>query len=817
MRESFLKWLLQPGMRLMRRYDLTMKFSVLSGMAFAIILCMTAYGISQHVRALKSTSDELQGITLVGDVTRVVWLTEAHRDLLNALAAGSQLEPNALTGVRTELNQAISRLDTSLASDPDPLLLSQWQPVKKVLTQLLQDGVAPPSDVAQRLRKLAGFELHTQQIMALRRLLLMVGESSTLLLDPEPETFFLMLVLVDRYVPLLETVGQIRGHGVAMVSSGAVTYRDERVMTSLNDQVKAQLADIAHLFAALERSGRPMSTGWGATQALIDGYAQEMARAIGSNVPKEDARAVMDRGTQAIHSAMSLHGTLLQRLEDLLKQRMAHQRLVIGAYVGVTVLTFLIMTYLIMAMHSALIGAVKAVTRTIDDVSQGDLTRPRHIAGQEELAHVGRGMNNMTLRLSRIVASIRSNAVLVAISAKSLGEGAIALAQRTQRQSQRLRDAASNVQQGQLVLTQCASSAQALVDQVERVGAVAAQGQSHMSDAVATMSEIEQGAHRMREIVGMIEDIAFQTNMLALNAAVEAARAGEAGSGFAVVAGEVRKLAGRCANAVADISGLIEQSTVQVGDGVRHMADITQTLSSLLEGVDGIAGGVSDLTGHAGRQQAMLEAISQALEGLDTITRDNLQAVETAHATTAQLLDRAASLSKSVQGIRLAQGSADEAQLLMRRAAQLIRDNGLQAALPVIHDAKEGYVDRDLFVFGVNREGVQQFSSEDAGAAGKPLPMLTSSDGFLLNDALWRAALSGQEWVEYESCHPDTLAMLPKIACVEQVADDLIVCSVLYKDPAGMNQAGQAIVPYQRRLAGRKGNSPEVTNSLSLI
>ena len=817
MRETFLKWLLQPGMRLMRRYDLTMKFSVLSGMAFAIILSMMVYGISQHVRALKSTSDELQGVTLVGDVTRVVWLTQAHRDLVNALAVGSELAPDSLARVRTELNQAISRLDTSLVSEPDPLLLNQWQPVKKVLTQLLQEGSAPPSDVAQRLRKLASFELHTQQIMALRRLLLMAGESSTLLLDPEPETFFLMLVLVDRYVPLLETVGQIRGHGVAMVSSGAVTYRDERVMTSLNDQVKAQLADIAHFFAALERSGRPMSTGWGATQALIDGYAQEMARAIGSNVPKEDARAVMDRGTQAIHSAMSLHGTLLQRLDGLLRQRQAAQRLVIGTYVGVTVLTFLIMTYLIMAMHSALIGAVKALTRTIDDVSQGDLTRPRYIVGQDELAHVGRGMNNMTTRLSRIVASIRSNAVLVAISAKSLGEGAIALAQRTQRQSQSLRDATSNVQQGQLVLTQCASSAQALVEQVERVAAVATQGQAHMTDAVATMSEIEQGAHRMREIVGMIEDIAFQTNMLALNAAVEAARAGEAGSGFAVVAGEVRKLAGRCANAVADISGLIEQSTVQVGGGVRHMADITQTLSRLLEGVDGIASGVTDLTSHAGRQQAMLAAIAQALDGLDTITSDNLRAVETAHATTAQLLDRAASLSKSVQGIRLAQGSADEAQVLMRRAAQLIREKGLQAALPILNDSNSGYVDRDLFVFGVNREGIQQFVSEDVGAVGKPMPMLTSSDGFLLNDALWRAAQSGQEWVEYESCHPDTLAMLPKIACVEQVEDDLIVCSVLYKDPAAMNEAGESIAPYRRRLAATQSRGPEATTSLSLI
>lgn len=817
MRNAFLKWLLWPGVRLMRRYDLTMKFSVISGMAFAIILSVTSYGISQQVQALKSTNDELHGITLVGEVTRVVWLTQKHRDLVNALAAGAELAPDAMSQVRTELNQSVSLLDTRLASNATPLLIGQWQPIKKVLTQLIQEGGAPPLDVARRLRSVANFDLHTQQIMAMRRLLLMVGESSNLLLDTEPETFFLMLVLVDRYVPLLETVGKIRGHGVAMIGSGAATFRDERVMAGLNDQVQEQLRDIAYMFAALGRTGRPMSSGWSATQSLIDGYAQEMVRAIGSNVPSDEAMAVMDRGTQAIHSAMSLHGTLLQRLDDLLRQRQSDLRLAIGAYVGVTILTFLIMTYLIMAMHSALIGAVKALTRTIDDLSQGDLTQPRHIVGQDELAHVGAGMNKMTVRLSRIVASIRSNAVLMGISAKSLGDGAMALSQRTDRQSQHLREATGNVQQGQLVLTQCEVSSQALTHQVERVGEVAAQGHAHMSDAVETMSQIELGAHRMREIVGMIEDIAFQTNMLALNAAVEAARAGEAGFGFSVVAGEVRKLAGRCAEAVADISGLIEQSTLQVGDGVRHMADITQVLSRLLEGVDGIAGSAADLTQHAGRQQVMLEAISRALESLDMITRDNVHTVETAHVATAQLRDRAASLSKSVQGIRLSQGSADEAQALMHRAAQLIRENGLQAAIPILHDANSGYVDRDLFVFGVNREGIQQFDSEDASAAGRPMPMLTSSDGFLLNEALWRAAQSGQEWVEYESCHPETLAMMPKIACVEQVDDDLIVCSVLHKDPAAMNQVGESIEPYQRRPATTQRGDPQATSRLSLI
>jgi methyl-accepting chemotaxis protein len=774
-------WALRPGVRLMRRWNLTVKFSMLSGLAFAIILSMTVYGTRQQWSLLQGTRDELKGTQLVSDITRVAWLTQAHRDLLNVAASGGQLAPDALSNTRADLRKAMNLVDADLASSSQPLLEERWKPIKQTVLAMTEtpDGRAPQEAPGGRGRKV--FDVHTEQVHALRQLLFMVGETSTLLLDPEPDAFYLMLAVVDRYLPLLETVAQMRGKGVAMLSSGAIAATDERSMADLAQHLHAQLADMSQVFAALDRSGQPASAGWSPTQALMGSYADELVQAMGTEVSHDKALVVLERGNQAIGSAMSLNEALLKRLEAQLQARQRAQTWVVALYITVAALTILGISYLVVAAQSALTSTVESMTQTIDDVSRGDLTRPLDVIGHDELANVGRGMNRMALKLSAMVASIRSNAVLVALSARHLADGALALAQRTESQTQRIQEINKCVDQAQRVRHEAERTTRELAEQVEQVRTVAEGGSATMPEAGQTMTQIEAGAHRMREIVGLIEDIAFQTNMLALNAAVEAARAGEAGSGFAVVAGEVRQLAKRCAQSVAEISDLIEQSTLQVGDGVRHIAGLTHTLDQLVAGVHRIAGEVEQLSHNSVQQGQILDAVSQTLDGLKLLTGENAQAVSGTQGASDQLMLHAGSLSRSVQGIRLAQGSADEAQALADKAAALVQELGLSAALPALQDASGAFVDRDLHVLGVNREGVQLFVSGDPGAAGTPLPMLTSSDGFLLSDALWQAADAGRTWVEYEACDSDTLEMVAKMACVSKVNDELLVCGVLSK------------------------------------
>jgi methyl-accepting chemotaxis protein len=795
MDKGLLSWLLRPGIRLMRRGTLNIKFAAIAATGFAILTCMSIYESRQHLNVLNNTKSEVAGLLLVSEVNRVSWALQAHRDLLYVRSGNGEVSADSLQKTRGDLRQAVDQLTARVDINKNEVLSSSWQPIKKAFDQLLSEGAATGKQEVDP-------DGYTRQVGALRRFQLMVGETSTLLLDPSGETFYLMLVLVDRYPPLIESVSHIRAAGLSLLAGGAYTAQDQSGMLDEVVHFRERLHDTQWLFEALERTGHPASSGWSATQSSIEDYAGDVLRVLSGGAPPQDALAVLDHGKQAIRSAVALNEAMTIRLSDLLTARLATERMAVGIYIAVTTLTIAILTYLIVALHAAMIGSVNVMLETIEDVSNGDLTQPRQVLGSDELAHVGRGMTQMTLRLSRLVASIRSNAVLVAISAKQIGDGALALAQRTERQSQQLRDAAGGVRRIQAVLGQASNASYGLMDQVDKVSGIAAQGSESMPAAVATMDQIQEGSHRMREIVGMIEDIAFQTNMLALNAAVEAARAGEAGTGFAVVAGEVRQLAGRCAHAVAEISDLIEQSNVHVGDGVRHISDITQTLTQLVEGIQEVSAGVAHISSATAEQNGTLERIVGSLDAIDAITRENKQAVDAAQQATGQLLVRAGSLSKSVQGIRLAQGSADEALALLARAADLIEMRGLEAASPILADPEAGYVDRDLYVFGADREGVLRCSSSDLGSIGQPLPTLTSSDGYVFKDALWRAADAGQEWVEYESCHPDTLEMMPKLACVRKVSDNLLLCSVLYKDPGTLN-----------RQAGRSGGPSLATTS----
>ncbi|HEX5354666.1 MAG TPA: methyl-accepting chemotaxis protein [Aquabacterium sp.] len=767
----------------MRRWKLSVKFSVISGLAFAILVCMAVYGSKQHWGQVELTTSEIAGLARVKDVTRLAWLMQGHRDLWSQQLAGDELPAGAMDKSHADIQHAMRNLDSGLSDFNKADVTKAWQDLRKNLVTFLSKRDAQAAPAGGVLSHQAVFDEQARLMSGLRQLQLRIGESSTLLLDPEADSFYLMLVLVDRYIPMLETFSQMRAHTLVMLNSGAITPGDEKLLRDHVQDLRVQTGDMTLLLGALDRSGSPTPTGWMATQALLESASSEMVNALGANLSRGDARVLMDRGVQALNSAMALNDSMRERLDAQLKERLSHQKRVVGVYIAVTLLTFMGMCYLIMAMQSALIGSVKAMSHVIDDIGQGDLTNTREVLGRDELAHVGAGLNHMTVKLSRIVSSIRSNAVLVAMSAKRLGDGALALAMRTERQSSSIKQATDSVRHIQRVLDQGVETAQQLSDQVAHVSSLAERRSAFMPEAVSTMSHIEEGSQRMREIVGMIEDIAFQTNMLALNAAVEAARAGEAGTGFAVVAGEVRQLAGRCAHAVAEISELIELSTQQVSDGVRHMADITHTLSELEEGVKTVARGVSTLSAHASHQHDILEQVTQTLGGLETIADENREAVSMAQQATDRLLDHAASLSRSVQGMRLTQGSADEAQALMHKAADLIVEVGLTAAVPLLNDPEGAYQDRDLFVFGVNRQGIQLFNSHTPEEAGNPMPMLTSSDGYLLTEALWRAADADKEWVEYESCHPDTLEMLPKMACVHRVDEDLVVCSVLYRDP----------------------------------
>ncbi len=772
---SLLNRVMSPGIHFMRRWTLAARFGLLSGAASLMVVLLSVYGGVQSVSAWRGTRLEVEGVAQVDALTtlsyRLHLLHSAWQQ--SVVAADAADSKTALRDAAARLQQAIAAVDALPDFQQQRDLKPAWATLHATLTATLQS--------AQRTGTFPSARDISAQTGALRRLILLTGETSTLLLDPEAEAFHLMLVLVDRFPPMLDTLTLLRAQAIGSGEPSTEAHKDNTELAALRKLLQKQSDDITHAFDALQRAGKPGASAWVTTAGVFGGYAAQIERLSGNMADPKDALALYQRGEVVLGTAMAFNQSIRDRLLMSLGERIRSQQIEIAAYVMAGAFTVLIMGYLMMAMHAALITSMEAMTGTIDDVSQGDLTRHMDVVGQDEIAHMGHGVNAMTGRLARIVATIRSNAVLVANGAKQLGDGALALAQRTEAQSRKLSSTADGLRHIRHAMSDSQTATTELRERVERVQAMAAEGQEAMPRAEESMQQIELGSQSMREIVNMIEDIAFQTNMLALNAAVEAARAGEAGSGFAVVAGEVRKLAGRCANAVADITSLIEQSSIQVGEGSRHIADISRILAELDNSMRGMSHHVSQVAQGTVRQQQAMVDVHQTLEGLDEINRENSQAVALTRAATEQLMQRAASLSRSVQGIRLPQGSADEAQALVDRAVGLLHEVGLERALPTFHDPLGPFVDRDLFVVGASREGLQAFVSGDALAGGHPLPMLTTKSGLLFTQAIWHAADAGESWIEYESCDPATLEMQTKLACVAKVDEDLVVCGIMNK------------------------------------
>ncbi|HEX5388420.1 MAG TPA: methyl-accepting chemotaxis protein [Burkholderiaceae bacterium] len=288
-----------------------------------------------------------------------------------------------------------------------------------------------------------------------------------------------------------------------------------------------------------------------------------------------------------------------------------------------------------------------------ETVASGDLSQDFETERGGEFGRLLEVLGNMEDTLTDLVGRIKTSSDLIAEASQDIAAGNQDLSQRTQAQATSLVQTTARMAELTTTVRQNAERAQAASRMAVSASEVAARGGDVVGQVVHTMDAISASSRKVVDIIGVIEGIAFQTNILALNAAVEAARAGEQGRGFAVVAGEVRNLAQRSSAAAHEVRDLIGASAAQVDGGAKLVSEAGRTMQDIVESVGRVAGLLSEISTASAQQREGIEQVNQAVAHMDTATQQNAALVQQAATAAGALTEQAGQLMAVVGEFKL--------------------------------------------------------------------------------------------------------------------------------------------------------------------
>ncbi len=422
-------------------------------------------------------------------------------------------------------------------------------------------------------------------------------------------------------------------------------WNEARQLTSDNPAQQRRLEDMQ----ARSREFRAVA------QSLIELRRQVSAGTRSATDLATEFRGGKDKG--AMDAFRALHAAFDKEERDLLTVRAAE-----SASTGTIARNILIYgTLAALALAVALgLSASRAITVPIrravqvaQTVAAGDLTSRIEVTTTDETGQLLQALQQMNNNLTGIVSTVRDGSESIVSGSTQIASGNADLSQRTEQQASSLQQAASSMEQLSGTVRTSADNAHQASRLAGQAQQAATEGRRVVDQVVGTMNDINSSASRISSIIGVIDGIAFQTNILALNAAVEAARAGEQGRGFAVVAGEVRQLAQRSAEAAREIKTLIAASTETAAAGNTLAAQAGGAMVHIVEQVQGVSTLIAQISAAANEQTSGIGQISESVSQLDQVTQQNAALVEQSAAAAESLKHQAERLAQAVQVFRV--------------------------------------------------------------------------------------------------------------------------------------------------------------------
>ena len=417
------------------------------------------------------------------------------------------------------------------------------------------------------------------------------------------------------------------------VVGGMVSAAEGAAMDKVTEKTKAFLAKRDTILASMESGDNSGAT-------LVDSELVPLAKAY------DDSMVALIDSVNAAASADAEAATQQNRVTRWLLLAIGAAALLIGSTTA-------------WALTRSVTRPLLHVTADAERLAKGDLAKVAQIDRNDEVGALQHTIDQTRQALSRIVGEIRTATDSIGTTSSEIAAGNQDLSGRTEQTAKNLQQAASSMEQLTATVKQSADSALHANQLAASAAEVAARGGSVVSQVVTTMNEINASSKKIADIIGVIDGIAFQTNILALNAAVEAARAGEQGRGFAVVASEVRSLAGRSAEAAKEIKSLIAASVDRVEAGSRLVVDAGATMTEIVSSVQRVSDIIGEITAASSEQSDGIGLINTTVSQLDQMTQQNAAMVEQSAAAAESLKRQADTLTKVVGTFRLSADSGE--------------------------------------------------------------------------------------------------------------------------------------------------------------
>ncbi|RZI40769.1 HAMP domain-containing protein [Herbaspirillum sp. HC18] len=517
----------------------------------------------------------------------------------------------------------------------------------------------------------------------------MLGDRFGLLLHAQADGYQLVEAALVQSPILMETLGRLRARGAALLTEKNATAEDRALVMSMVDKANDRYDAIA---GAIDKATA-------ANPALKDKLAPALQAALAAGkqaselaqeqIVKADQLTFAGsdffaKATEAISAQLKFYDAAVGELEKSLQERRSELNAAKYLLIGLVLLLLSIISIISYFVSRSVTTPISEAVDVARRVAAGDLTARIDVIHGGEAGELLQALKDMNDGLVNIVAEVRSGTETIATASEQIAAGNVDLSSRTEQQAGSLEETATSVREMAGSVSQNAENARQANQLAHAASDIAVRGGAMVSHVVQTMSTINDSSKRIFDIIGVIDSIAFQTNILALNAAVEAARAGEQGRGFAVVATEVRNLAQRSSAAAKEISQLINDSVEKVNAGTRQAGETGATMDEIVKGIKRVADIVAEIAAANGEQSAGIEQVNEAMQQMDQVTQQNAALVEEAAAAAESLQEQAHALAHVVSVFRLQDSQL--AVMQSRRAA--LPQAGSDSTVPLLASGK---------------------------------------------------------------------------------------------------------------------------------